>query len=84
MCYSSERISVTTRRSFHGKSFQQQTTTIERDLSECEARANYFRDVARLREIMMNVSKRLIKENDAKLELPIVDTHCHFDLIFDR
>lgn len=29
---------------------------------------------------MMNISKRLIRTES----LPIVDTHCHFDLIFDR
>ncbi|UJR22372.1 hypothetical protein I4U23_025434 [Adineta vaga] len=33
-----------------------------------------------LRETMINISQRLIKNQS----IPIVDTHCHFDLIFDR
>jgi hypothetical protein len=30
---------------------------------------------------MINVSQRLTQDHDS---IPIVDTHCHFDLIFDR
>jgi glucuronate isomerase len=33
---------------------------------------------------MINASKRLTQNQDSISELPIVDTHCHFDLIFDR
>ncbi|CAF4225344.1 unnamed protein product, partial [Rotaria sp. Silwood2] len=75
---------ITTQRSVNQRNSQRQTTTIETGLNESEARSNYFRDVAKIREIMTNVSKRLTKENDSTTKLPIVDTHCHFDLIFDR
>jgi hypothetical protein len=57
---------------------------MESNFNESEARSNYFRQVAKIREIMINVSKRLIQENDSISSIPIVDTHCHFDLIFDR
>ena len=52
--------------------------------TESEARSNYFRNVKQIREVMINVSKRLITESDILPGLPLVDTHCHFDLIFDR
>ncbi|CAF3511212.1 unnamed protein product [Adineta steineri] len=39
-----------------------------------------FHTSALLRETMIKISKRLIKTES----IPIVDTHCHFDLIFDR
>ncbi|CAF0849742.1 unnamed protein product [Adineta steineri] len=58
------------------------STTTENQLNESEMRSNYFRDVTKIRDIMLNASKRLTNEND--LPIPIVDTHCHFDLIFDR
>ncbi|CAF1016011.1 unnamed protein product [Rotaria sordida] len=75
---------ITTQRSVNQRNSQRQTTTIETSLNESEARLNYFRDVEKIREIMINVSKRLIQENDSITKIPIVDTHCHFDLIFDR
>ncbi len=39
-----------------------------------------FRTSSKLRMTMINISKRLTQMQ----ELVIVDTHCHFDLIFDR
>jgi hypothetical protein len=60
------------------------TTTMENNLNESENRSNYFREVKTIREIMLNVSKRLTQDLDSSTSLPIVDTHCHFDLIFDR
>lgn len=57
---------------------------MENNYNESEARSNYFRDVSKIRQIMMNVSKRLTQDIDPMTRLPIVDTHCHFDLIFDR
>ena len=33
---------------------------------------------------MINASKRLTQDQNCLIDLPIVDTHCHFDLIFDR
>ncbi|CAF3418912.1 unnamed protein product [Rotaria sp. Silwood1] len=78
---------ITTQRSINQRNSHRQTiatTTIETSLNESEARSNYFRDVAKIREIMIDVSKRLTKDNDSLTKLPIVDTHCHFDLIFDR
>ncbi|CAF4965832.1 unnamed protein product, partial [Rotaria sp. Silwood1] len=39
-----------------------------------------FHTSTMLREAMINISKRLI----ITTALPMVDTHCHFDLIFDR
>ncbi|UJR26729.1 hypothetical protein I4U23_008044 [Adineta vaga] len=71
---------IRTRRSFN----QRNSTTMEWKINESEARANYFRDVAKIREIMLNVSKRLTTDNNLMSPLRIVDTHCHFDLIFDR
>jgi len=35
-----------------------------------------------LREQMMKISERIMNSNRSPLIL--VDTHCHFDLIFDR
>ncbi len=41
---------------------------------------NSFHTSVLLRETMINISKRLTKVKS----LSLVDTHCHFDLIFDR
>ncbi|CAF1453084.1 unnamed protein product [Adineta ricciae] len=84
-CCQSENIyfkteTIRTRRSVD----QRHLTTIETTLLESEARSNYFRDVKNIREIMLDASKRLTTDNNLMLPLSIVDTHCHFDLIFDR
>lgn len=47
-------------------------------------RSSNFYDGAKVREIMLQASQRLTKDLDSLTPLPIVDTHCHFDLIFDR
>ncbi len=60
------------------------TTTMENNLNESENRSNHFREVKNIREIMLKASKRLTQDLDSSTSLPIVDTHCHFDLIFDR
>jgi hypothetical protein len=78
--YFSESVPLTTER----RSNHRQATSIEKGLNESETRSNYFRDTSKIREIMINVSKRLTSENDSIPGLPLVDTHCHFDLIFDR
>ena len=78
--YFSESVPLTTER----RSTQRQTTSIEKGLNEFESRSNYFRDTSKIRDIMINASKRLTAENDSIPGLPLVDTHCHFDLIFDR
>ena len=75
---------TTTQNGIQRNSQHQTLTTIETNLNESETRSNYFRDVAKIREIMIRASKRLRKENDPISKLPLVDTHCHFDLIFDR
>ncbi len=73
-----------TQRSSIQRNSQRQLTTIENNFNASEVRSNYFRDVSKIREIMMNASKRLTQDLDSTSTLPIVDTHCHFDLIFDR
>ena len=80
----SETISSGTERRSLQRNSRQHSTTIENTLSETEARANYFRNVEKTREIMLQVSKRLTQDLISSSTLPIVDTHCHFDLIFDR
>ena len=75
---------MTTKRNPNQRYSLQSTTTIENSLNESEARSNYFRSVATIREIMVNASNRLTKDIGSMSTLPIVDTHCHFDLIFDR
>jgi hypothetical protein len=72
---------TTQRRSLQRNSHRQST---ENNINESENRSNYFRDVKKVRDIMLNVSKRLTQDLDSLTSLPIVDTHCHFDLIFDR
>lgn len=47
-------------------------------------RSIYFRNVEKIRELMLQASKRLTEDLIPTTSLPIVDTHCHFDLIFDR
>ena len=59
-------------RSFENRSFSNQQTTTEYWDS--------FHTSSKLRMTMINISKRLTQMQ----ELVIVDTHCHFDLIFDR
>ncbi|CAF3653405.1 unnamed protein product [Rotaria socialis] len=87
-CCQTENISLTTesitiKRNSRQRN-SQQSTSIETSLNESEARSNYFRNVANIREIMINASNRLTKDIGSISTLPIVDTHCHFDLIFDR
>ncbi|CAF1183641.1 unnamed protein product [Rotaria sordida] len=53
-----------------------QSTSIENNSDYWDS----FHTSVMLRETMINISKRLIKTKS----LPMVDTHCHFDLIFDR
>ncbi|CAF1231767.1 unnamed protein product [Adineta ricciae] len=55
---------------------QQQSASIER-------KSEYFDSCPTslsLRETMINIANRLVKTEP----IPMVDTHCHFDLIFDR
>ena len=51
---------------------------------KAKSRSSNFYDGAKVREIMINASKRLTNDLDSLTSLPIVDTHCHFDIIFDR
>ena len=71
------------RRSVHGY-YQRQLTTTENNLNQSDARANHSRDVKKVRDIMANVSNRFVRDHGVRSALSIVDTHCHFDLIFDR
>lgn len=70
---------------------QQPQSFLPSDLLDCcnqheksiENKSDYWDSChtsVRLRDTMINISKRLTKINS----IPIVDTHCHFDLIFDR
>lgn len=76
--------SLTEHRPSSQRNSRRQSTTIENTFTENEARANYFRNVEKTREIMLQASKRLTKDLLPSSSLPMVDTHCHFDLIFDR
>ena len=57
---------------------------MENNLTQLDARTNRFLDVKKVRDVMANVSERFIREHGVRSALSIVDTHCHFDLIFDR
>lgn len=63
---------------------QRSTTSIEQSLIDSEERSTYFQNVTQTREIMRNVSQRLREDLDPSIPFPLVDTHCHFDLIFER
>lgn len=81
---SSKERHTTRRRATHGNHQHQELTTTEKNLVESEARSNYFRQVETTRDVMMNVAQRLTRGLPPSMIIPIVDTHCHFDLIFER
>lgn len=75
---------IKSQRNSFPRNSQQELTTIEANLNESDARASYLRDNVKIREIMLDASKRLTSDNALVSNIPVVDTHCHFDLIFDR
>ena len=64
----------------HRRSHRRSTPNMENNLND----SNHYHEAKNIREIMVKASKRLTKDLDSSTSLPIVDTHCHFDLIFDR
>jgi hypothetical protein len=72
-----------TRTSFQG---QHRTFTKSTDMKNDESNSLsvQLQHTDKIREFMQHVCQRLTKNLDMSTFIPIVDTHCHLDLIFDR